>query len=141
MKDERKPKKKKKNKQGRKQQVPAEMAAEPELAKYWAQRYRLFSRFDEGIKLDRGQYVTHTVSQDLHTVSQSGSCVSEGWFSVTPERIAEHIALRVDHSFSQAQLIVDAFCGVGGNAIQFALTGKRGELHVSGLGVMPHKCY
>ncbi|XP_058228736.1 trimethylguanosine synthase isoform X2 [Hemibagrus wyckioides] len=32
--------------------VPPEIAAEPELAKYWAQRYRLFSRFDEGIKLD-----------------------------------------------------------------------------------------
>ncbi len=47
--------KKKKSKRGRKQQVPAEMAAEPELAKYWAQRYRLFSRFDEGIRLDRGQ--------------------------------------------------------------------------------------
>ncbi|XP_074675159.1 trimethylguanosine synthase isoform X3 [Strix aluco] len=33
--------------------IPAEIAADPELAKYWAQRYRLFSRFDEGIKLDR----------------------------------------------------------------------------------------
>ncbi|XP_076151014.1 trimethylguanosine synthase [Alosa pseudoharengus] len=81
--------------------MPPEIAAEPELAKYWAQRYRLFSRFDEGIKLDH-----------------------EGWFSVTPERIAEHIALRVQTSF-QCELIVDAFCGVGGNAIQFALTGKR----------------
>ncbi|KAM7378666.1 hypothetical protein PAMP_004275 [Pampus punctatissimus] len=80
----------------------AEVAAEPYLAKYWAQRYRLFSRFDEGIRLDR-----------------------EGWFSVTPERIAEHIALRVDHSFSDSQLVIDAFCGVGGNSIQFALTGKR----------------
>ncbi|GAA6231450.1 trimethylguanosine synthase [Lates japonicus] len=94
--------KKKKSKQGRKQQIPAEMAAEPELAKYWAQRYRLFSRFDEGIRLDR-----------------------EGWFSVTPERIAEHIALRLGHSFCDIQLVVDAFCGVGGNAIQFALTGQR----------------
>ncbi|XP_062284611.1 trimethylguanosine synthase isoform X1 [Scomber scombrus] len=93
---------KKKGKRGRKQQVPAEMAAEPDLAKYWAQRYRLFSRFDEGIRLDR-----------------------EGWFSVTPEKIAEHIALRVDHSFSDSQLVIDAFCGVGGNSIQFALTGKR----------------
>ncbi|XP_044074320.1 trimethylguanosine synthase [Siniperca chuatsi] len=102
MKDGKKPKKKKKSKRARKQQVPAEMAAEPELAKYWAQRYRLFSRFDEGIRLDR-----------------------EGWFSVTPERIAEHIALRVEHSFSDSQLVIDAFCGVGGNAIQFALTGKR----------------
>uniref|UniRef100_A0A673A0B7 Trimethylguanosine synthase n=2 Tax=Sphaeramia orbicularis TaxID=375764 RepID=A0A673A0B7_9TELE len=93
----------KKKKQGKKQQqLPVEMAAEPELAKYWAQRYRLFSRFDDGIKLDR-----------------------EGWFSVTPERIAEHIALKVVHSFSNSQLVIDAFCGVGGNAIQFALTGKR----------------
>uniref|UniRef100_A0A3Q3KMZ9 Trimethylguanosine synthase n=1 Tax=Monopterus albus TaxID=43700 RepID=A0A3Q3KMZ9_MONAL len=91
-----------KRKQSRKQQLPEEMAAEPELAKYWAQRYRLFSRFDEGIKLDR-----------------------EGWFSVTPERIAEHIAVRVEHSFSDSQLVIDAFCGVGGNTIQFALTGMR----------------
>nr|XP_009481598.1 PREDICTED: LOW QUALITY PROTEIN: trimethylguanosine synthase [Pelecanus crispus] len=81
--------------------IPAEIAADPELAKYWAQRYRLFSRFDEGVKLDR-----------------------EGWFSVTPEKIAEHIAVRVSQSFN-CDIIVDAFCGVGGNAIQFALTSKR----------------
>ncbi|XP_048142807.1 trimethylguanosine synthase isoform X1 [Corvus hawaiiensis] len=81
--------------------IPPEIAADPELAKYWAQRYRLFSRFDEGIKLDR-----------------------EGWFSVTPEKIAEHIAVRVSQSFN-CDIIVDAFCGVGGNAIQFALTSKR----------------
>ncbi|XP_057714124.1 trimethylguanosine synthase [Corythoichthys intestinalis] len=93
---------KKKNKRWRKKPIPEDMAAEPGLAKYWAQRYRLFSRFDEGIKLDK-----------------------EGWFSVTPEKIAEHIALRVESSFSNTQLIIDAFCGVGGNAIQFALTGKR----------------
>ncbi|NXW79256.1 TGS1 synthase, partial [Hirundo rustica] len=81
--------------------IPPEIAADPELVKYWAQRYRLFSRFDEGIKLDR-----------------------EGWFSVTPEKIAEHIAVRVSQSFN-CDIIVDAFCGVGGNAIQFALTSKR----------------
>ncbi|XP_077413573.1 trimethylguanosine synthase isoform X2 [Vanacampus margaritifer] len=98
--DAKKPKKN--SKRRRKRQIPADMAAEPDLAKYWAQRYRLFSRFDEGIRLDR-----------------------EGWFSVTPEKIAEHIALRVESSFSNTQLIIDAFCGVGGNAIQFALTGKR----------------
>ncbi|XP_060761608.1 trimethylguanosine synthase isoform X3 [Neoarius graeffei] len=80
--------------------MPPEIAAEPDLAKYWAQRYRLFSRFDEGIKLDH-----------------------EGWFSVTPEKIAEHIAQRVQVA-SQTLVIVDAFCGVGGNAIQFALTGN-----------------
>ncbi|XP_019969264.2 trimethylguanosine synthase [Paralichthys olivaceus] len=102
VKEGKKQKKKKKSKRRKKQQVPADMVTEPELAKYWAQRYRLFSRFDEGIRLDR-----------------------EGWFSVTPERIAEHIALRVQQSFCDSELIIDAFCGVGGNAIQFALTGKR----------------
>ncbi|XP_038819873.1 trimethylguanosine synthase [Salvelinus namaycush] len=96
-----KKKKKKTKKRGKCGVMPAEIAAEPELAKYWAQRYRLFSRYDEGIKLDH-----------------------EGWFSVTPEKIAEHIALRVQESF-HSELIIDAFCGVGGNAIQFALTGKR----------------
>ena len=67
------------------------------LAKYWHQRYRLFSRYDEGIKMD-----------------------DEAWFSVTPERIAKHIAHRC-----RCDLIVDAFCGVGGNSIQFALTCER----------------
>ena len=66
----------------------------PDIRKYWGQRYRLFSRFDEGILLDY-----------------------EGWFSVTPEKIAEHIAERC-----QCDVIVDAFCGVGGNSIQFAFS-------------------
>ena len=34
--------------------MPADVAGDDELRKYWAQRYRLFSRFDDGIKLDRG---------------------------------------------------------------------------------------
>ena len=49
---------------------------------------------------------------------------AEGWFSVTPEKIAEHIAGRVSQSL-ESGTVVDAFCGVGGNTIQFALTGKR----------------
>ncbi len=49
-------KKKRRNRRRRKDvEMPPEIAAEPELAKYWAQRYRLFSRFDEGIKLDHGE--------------------------------------------------------------------------------------
>jgi len=48
--------------------------------------------------------------------------LSEGWFSVTPERIARHIASRC-----QCDLIIDAFCGVGGNTIQFAYTCERGN--------------
>ncbi|CAL1396053.1 unnamed protein product [Linum trigynum] len=62
------------------------------LEKYWCQRYLLFSRFDDGIKMDE-----------------------EGWFSVTPELIAGHHALHcVD------DVVIDCFTGVGGNAIQFA---------------------
>ncbi|GAA6058320.1 hypothetical protein JCM3770_003614 [Rhodotorula araucariae] len=68
-----------------------------ELDKYWAQRYRLFSLYDEGCEMDR-----------------------EGWFSVTPENIAAQIAERC-----RSGVIVDAFCGVGGNAIQFAFTCER----------------
>ena len=37
---------------------PAEIADNPELMKYWAQRYRLFSRYDDGIQLDRGNLKT-----------------------------------------------------------------------------------
>lgn len=65
-------------------------------SKYWHQRYRLFSRFDSGIKLD-----------------------AESWYSVTPERIAQHIAQRF--SKNDNFVIIDAFCGSGGNTIQFAL--------------------
>ncbi|XP_010479086.1 PREDICTED: trimethylguanosine synthase-like [Camelina sativa] len=62
------------------------------LGKYWCQRYLLFSRFDEGIKMDE-----------------------EGWFSVTPELIAKHHAARCNEG-----IVIDCFTGVGGNAIQFA---------------------
>ena len=70
--------------------LPKELEAYPELEKYWKQRYRFFSKFDDGIQLDK-----------------------ESWFSVTPEAIAAHIAERC-----QCDIIVDAFCGVGGNTIQ-----------------------
>lgn len=63
------------------------------LSKYWWQRYLLFSRFNDGIKLDE-----------------------EGWFSVTPESIARHHASRCGSG-----IVIDCFAGVGGNAIQFAM--------------------
>lgn len=62
------------------------------MEKYWFQRYDLFSRYDEGIKIDK-----------------------EGWFSVTPEEIAIRHAER-----SGGGSVIDCFSGVGGNAIQFA---------------------
>jgi len=78
--------------------------------KYWAQRRRLFSRFDLGIQLD-----------------------AEGWFSVTPEIIADHVAERVSglvttspafrehttRNSGKGVVILDGFCGCGGNSIAF----------------------
>lgn len=62
--------------------VPPEIAAEPELAKYWAQRYRLFSRFDEGVKLDHGQsklclltHCTFTINVLMFILYSITSCV------------------------------------------------------------------
>jgi trimethylguanosine synthase len=111
--------------------------------KYWVQRRRLFSRFDRGIQLD-----------------------AEGWYSVTPEIIADHVAsqfcamlpnlmkLKQRPQLSgvlpgtpgmmngpQAQqsihqqnqnrqqnegiVLLDAFCGCGGNGISFAKLGNN----------------
>ena len=85
--------------------------------KYWAQRRRLFKKFDEGIQLD-----------------------AEGWYSVTPEVVADHVGARFVEASgrlvrcqvsnyskrknkqkqSKSMVILDAFCGCGGNAIAFA---------------------
>ncbi|KAH8349125.1 hypothetical protein KR084_006640 [Drosophila pseudotakahashii] len=94
----------KKNKRRQKQanklraRMPEFMQEEnSKMVKYWFKRFSLFSRFDQGIRLDR-----------------------ESWFSVTPEKIAKQTARRLACDF-----IVDAFCGCGGNAIQFANTCGR----------------
>lgn len=39
----------------------------------------------------------------------------EGWYSVTPEKIAIRHAQRCGNG-----IVIDCFAGVGGNAIQFA---------------------
>lgn len=48
--------------------------------------------------------------------------ISESWYSVTPEKVAQHAAERC-----KCDIIIDAFCGAGGNTIQFALTCNRGK--------------
>jgi len=64
-----------------------------QLKKFWKKRYYLFSKFDRGILID-----------------------DESWYSVTPEPMAKHIANRVFEKFGPSN-VLDAFCGVGGNAI------------------------
>ena len=81
---------------------PSEAAAPSEAAppagveaRYWAQRYRYFSRFDAGCCLD-----------------------GDSWFSVTPEVVAMHQARRLG-----AHVALDAFGGCGGNSIALARCG------------------
>lgn len=87
--------KNKKKKQRQSTICPIEKAI---AGKFWYQRYQLFTRYDEGIKLDK-----------------------ESWYSVTPEKIAIHHADRCRTD----GVIIDAFCGCGGNSIQFARTCGR----------------
>lgn len=96
--------------------APTDKTPSP-LHRYYQQRYDYFHLFDEGIAMDE-----------------------EGWYSVTPEAIAEHIASEslailtaqmrtatdndAEQSLRQTSAeqftVLDAFCGVGGNTIQFA---------------------
>ncbi|XP_049874551.1 trimethylguanosine synthase [Pectinophora gossypiella] len=78
-------------------EMPPELAGDPKMIKYWKKRHSLFHRFDEGIKLDR-----------------------ESWFSVTPENVARHIANKYIYD-----VVLDAFCGAGGNTIQFAMVSEK----------------
>ena len=83
------------------------------IGKHWKKRYTLFSKFDQGIIIDS----------------------RESWYSVTPESIAkshaQHCRHMLHHSkissylgpmYKNSNVCLDAFCGVGGNAIQFAKT-------------------
>jgi len=100
--------------------------------KFWAQRKRLFSRYDEGIQI-------------------GGEDDPEMWYSVTPESIGLHIANRMasmmnldrkstsgtgagDTTNTQCNdskketVIIDAFCGCGGNSIAFARLNKNKDV-------------
>eukprot|EP00934_Nitzschia_sp_Nitz4_P002039 Nitzschia sp. Nitz4//scaffold57_size113557//8782//10189//NITZ4_003979-RA/size113557-augustus-gene-0.167-mRNA-1//1//CDS//3329554810//2039//frame0 len=64
--------------------------------KYWSQRHRLFSKFDDGIQLDK-----------------------ESWYSITPEAIAVYTATKMVDD-EEGVVVLDLFCGCGGNLIAFA---------------------
>ncbi|KIW00414.1 uncharacterized protein PV09_08119 [Verruconis gallopava] len=71
-----------------------------DIQKYWHQRHRIFSKYDEGIWM-----------------------TNNDWFGVTPEpvamKIAEHLAQMAS---PEKTIIIDAFGGAGGNSIAFALS-------------------
>lgn len=73
--------------------VPHFILSNRKLLKFWYRRHWLFTRFDEGIMLD-----------------------AESFYSVTVEKVAEHIARR----FATTSSVIDLFSGCGGNTIQFS---------------------
>ena len=94
----RRPRRQPKKKKRKKAPGPSRLADAPNPQrgvddKYWAQRFHYFSLYDCGIQLD-----------------------AESWYSVTPEKIALAIAARC----RPTGVVVDAFCGCGGNAIALA---------------------
>ncbi|KAK2742277.1 hypothetical protein FQN55_007946 [Onygenales sp. PD_40] len=73
-----------------------------DIQNYWSQRYKLFSKYDEGIWLTDG-----------------------AWYGVTPEPVANKIAQHMaDTAPKDRSILVDAFAGAGGNTIAFALSGR-----------------
>lgn len=68
---------------------------EGSVSRFWHRRHALFSLYDWGVAID-----------------------TQGWYSVTPEPLARHIADSIaGHGFS---FVLDLFGGVGGNAVAFA---------------------
>ncbi|KYK58180.1 RNA cap guanine-N2 methyltransferase [Drechmeria coniospora] len=76
-----------------KQQVPWD------IQKYFAQRYSIFSWYDEGVHL-----------------------TDDAWFGVTPEPVANAIASSFGGVAPEKTVLIDAFAGAGGNTIAFALS-------------------
>ncbi|KAF9731366.1 hypothetical protein PMIN06_010050 [Paraphaeosphaeria minitans] len=72
------------------------------LRKYWFQRHKIWQRYHEGVWM-----------------------TEDAWFGVTPEPIANKIAAHIAESAPKEKtIIIDAFAGVGGNAIAFARSGR-----------------
>ncbi|KEF54390.1 uncharacterized protein A1O9_09556 [Exophiala aquamarina CBS 119918] len=73
-----------------------------DLQKYWHQGYSIFSKYDDGIWM-----------------------TDDAWYGVTHESVAKTIAQHAaEIRPGSKSIIIDAFCGVGGNTIAFALSGN-----------------
>ncbi|KAJ5832914.1 RNA cap guanine-N2 methyltransferase [Penicillium riverlandense] len=73
-----------------------------DIQNYWAQRYRIFSKYDDGVWL-----------------------TDDAWFGVTPEPVANQIAAHLAEGAPAGRsILIDVFAGAGGNTIAFAKSGK-----------------
>ncbi|KAK5172877.1 putative diacylglycerol O-acyltransferase tgs1 [Saxophila tyrrhenica] len=71
------------------------------ISKYWHQRHKIWSKFDEGVWM-----------------------TDDAWFGVTPEPVANKVAEHVATAPESRTQLIDAFAGAGGNTIAFALSGR-----------------
>ncbi|KAK2815376.1 hypothetical protein FQN49_008083 [Arthroderma sp. PD_2] len=72
------------------------------IQNYWAQRYKIFSKYDDGVWL-----------------------TDDAWFGVTPEPVANKIAQHIAQSAPDGKcILIDTFAGAGGNTIAFAKSNK-----------------
>ena len=62
----------------------ADIQDTPSLNKYWSQRFRLFSKYSQGIQLDHGECMSHACQCMSHTCNMYVTCMSH----------ACHMALR-----------------------------------------------
>ncbi|KAM4054915.1 RNA cap guanine-N2 methyltransferase [Hirsutella rhossiliensis] len=67
--------------------------------KYFAQRFSIFSLYDQGVHL-----------------------TDDAWFGVTPEPVAREVARDLGGTNEKKKILIDAFAGAGGNTIAFALS-------------------
>ncbi|CAM1506589.1 Fc.00g062300.m01.CDS01 [Cosmosporella sp. VM-42] len=72
-----------------------------DIQKYFAQRYSIFSLYDEGV------YMT-----------------DDAWFGVTPEPVASQVAQDMYGTDKRKHILVDLFAGAGGNSIAFAISSR-----------------
>ena len=75
------------------------------ISKYWHQRHKIFSKYDDGIWM-----------------------TDDAWFGVTPEPVAQKIAEHVATAPKSKTILIDAFGGAGGNAIAFARSGRWNQI-------------
>ncbi|KAF3480404.1 uncharacterized protein GIQ15_05751 [Arthroderma uncinatum] len=73
-----------------------------DIQNYWAQRYKIFSKYDDGVWL-----------------------TDDAWFGVTPEPVANKIAQHMAQSApDNKSILIDTFAGAGGNTIAFAKSNR-----------------
>lgn len=88
-----------------------------DVQKYWHQSYSIFSKYDDGIWMtdDAWYGVTH------EDIARFVSHPLENLFTNEVRKIAQDIAAAAP---ADKSIIIDPFCGVGGNTIAFALSGR-----------------